>query len=184
MPPPSHPFETNFPISEIPFVQLKIFLDGLFPFLWLGPRGKKSLSAMATPPPVHSSSVIIGPPDEELTKLAWYQFLEKRAVGRGVGLGLMALSATSFSLLLRPWNWLSSSAVTKKASQSSPAYVIVPVAIGIASLVAGIRLRTGMYFKDPEAMREYLQLYHSECFSEAYKQLGGMEGLRRSTRTS
>lgn len=139
-----------------------------------------SFGFMATPPPVHSSSVIIGPPDE-LTKLVWYQFLEKRSVGRGIGVGLLAVSATSFSLLFRPWTWFSSRANTVKSSQIPAVYKVLPVVIGIASLVAGLRLRTKKYFKDPEAMREYVQLYHNECFAEAFKQLGGWDDLSRGT---
>ena len=133
---------------------------------------------MATPPPVHTSTVIIGPPDE-ITKLAWHQFLEKRAVGRGIGLGLLAVSAASFSLLFRPWTWFTRNVIHTKPSKPSLPLVLIPVAVGIASLAAGIRLRTKLYFKDPEAVREYLQLYHNECFSEAYKQLGGWDGLLR-----
>lgn len=133
---------------------------------------------MATPPPVHSSLVIIGPPDE-VTKLAWYQFLEKRSMGRGIGIGLLAVSATSFSLLLRPWTWFSTRGSTTIPSQVPAAYKILPVAIGLVSLVAGLRLRTKKYFKDPEAMREYVQLYHNECFAEAFKQLGEWDGICR-----
>lgn len=137
-----------------------------------------SFVVMATPPPVHSSSVLIEPAVVAPT-LEWYQFYEKRVVGRALGLGLIGASSAALLAVFKPWTWFSGPSTNRKALKKSSSYTVLPAALSVIALVVGIRLRTRKYFKDPVALKEYLELYHNSSFSIAFKDLGGWEGLNR-----
>lgn len=135
---------------------------------------------MATPPPVHSSSVIIGP-DVDLSTLPWYQFYERRSLGRALGLGLIAGGASTFAMLSKPWTWFSTAVVPTSASNKKASLVWIPMSLSVVALITGIRLRIRKYYKDPEAVREYIHLFHNSSFSTAFKELDSWDGLLRST---
>jgi hypothetical protein len=136
---------------------------------------------MSTPPPVLSSKVFIGP-NEEPPALPWYQFYENRVVGRVVGLGLIASSAATFAFLSKPWAWFSPP-VTRKNDTSKSPLGLIPVGVSIVALIVGIRLRVKKYYKDPEALREYIQLFHNSSFSEAFSKLDSWDGVSRGAYT-
>jgi hypothetical protein len=135
---------------------------------------------MATPPALQGNTAIIGPDEPEA--LAWYQVLERRAVGRGVGLALLSGAGITLAALARPWTWFSGTSSTRMVQPQRGSLVAIPVGLSVVALIAGLRLRTKKYYKDPEALREYIQTYHNSSFAHAFKQFDSWEGLFRGTR--
>jgi len=135
---------------------------------------------MATPPPVHSSAVLIGP-DVDLATLPWYQFYERRSLGRVLGLSLIGAGVATFTAVSKPWTWFPTAPSTKFGSHSKPSHAWIPLSLSLVALIVGIRLRIRKYYKDPEAVREYIHLFHNSSFSVAFKELDSWDGLLRST---
>jgi hypothetical protein len=118
-------------------------------------------------------------PAVEVPKLQWYQFYEYRALGRAMGLGLIGVGSATLFALAKPWAWFNPPRKAKKASKHKSSLVFIPTALSIIALVVGIRLRVRRYFKDPEALREYIQQYHNSAFSIAFRSMGGWDNLSR-----